>query len=57
LSKHLNVMQTTHLQQPDHILSLNKRHTNTSVLQESQTLNAKYTLQSYFGRSQGRKRW
>jgi len=31
-------MQTTHLQQPDHILSLNERHTthNTSVLRESQ---------------------
>jgi len=27
LSKQLNVMQTTHLQQPDHILSLNERHT------------------------------
>jgi len=50
LSKQLNVMQTTHLQQPDHILSLNERHTthNTSMLQESQTPNAKYTLQSYF---------
>jgi len=48
LNKQLNVMQTTHLQQPDH--SLNERHTthNTSVLRESQTLNAKYTLQSYF---------
>jgi len=47
LSKQLNVMQTTHLQQPDHILSLNERHTthNTSVLRER--LNAKYTLQSH----------
>jgi len=43
-------MQTPHLQQSDHILNLNERHTthNTSVLRESQTLNAKYTLQSYF---------
>jgi len=50
LSKQLNVMQTTHLQQPDHILNLNERHIkhNTSVSRESQTLNAKYTLQSYF---------
>jgi len=42
LSKQLNVMQITHLQQPDHILSLNERHTthNTSVLWKSQTLNA-----------------
>jgi len=50
LSKQLNVMQTTHLQQPDHILNLNERHTkhNTSVSRESQTLNAKCMLQSYF---------
>jgi len=43
-------MQTTQLQQPDHILSLNKRHIthNTSVLQKSQTLNANYMLQFYF---------
>jgi len=37
LNKQLNIMQTTHLQQPDHIFSLNERHTthNTSVLRES----------------------
>jgi len=41
LSKQLNVMQTTHLQQPNHILNLNERHIkhNTSVSRGSQTLN------------------
>jgi len=41
LSKQLNVMQTTYLQQPDQLLNLNERHTkhNTSVSWESQTLN------------------
>jgi len=43
-------MQTTHLQQPDQLLNLNEQHTkhNTSVSRESQTLNAKYTLQYSF---------
>jgi len=31
LSKQLNVMQTTHLQQSDHILNLNERHTKQYV--------------------------
>jgi len=50
LSKQFNVMQTTHLQQPDQLLNLNERHIkhNTSVSRESQTLNAKYTLQYSF---------
>jgi len=40
LSKQLNVMQTTHLQQPDQLLNLNERHTkhNMLVSRESQTL-------------------
>jgi len=43
-------MQTIHLQQPDYILKFKRAapKQNTSVLGESQTLNAKYTLQSYF---------
>jgi len=41
LNKQLNVMQTTHH-------GFKRAVHNTSVLRESQTLNAKYTLQSYF---------
>jgi len=33
LNKQLKVMHTTHFQQPDHILTLNERH--TTVLRES----------------------
>jgi len=57
LSKQLNVMQTTHLQQPDQFLNLNERHTkyNTSVSRESQTLNAKYTVFFWQGRGDNKQ--
>jgi len=50
LSKQLNVMQTTHIQQPDHILSGFKRAAHHTSVLESQTLNAKLFYFNKVGR-------
>jgi len=48
LGKQLNVMQTTHHQQPDHILSFKRVAHHTQHVGVTRNSNAKYTLQSHF---------